>query len=172
MIDAHIISRSVGHTEVTVGTRGSTWVLKAAGMETAVREVLTRPRRPEKMRRALREAVQMGMPVPLSLGPGPGTHWPRPWVCGSSRGKPDRQPDWVLSGTQTTSSDSPPSSLGLWFGGVGEVGEGFRDVQLGNLDQSMKTLWFILMKLTSSHWISALGYVGFKGKHWLLLLGD
>lgn len=63
-------------------------------------------------------------------------------------------------------------NLGLWFGGVGEVGEGFRDVQLGNLDQSMKTLWFILMKLTSSHWISALGYVGFKGKHWLLLLGD
>lgn len=115
VIDAHIISRSVGHTEVTVGTRGSTWVLKAAGMETAVREVLTRPRRPEKMRRALREAVQMGMPVPLSLGPGPGTHWPRPWVCGSSRGKPDRQPDWVLSGTQTTSSDSPPSSLGPVF---------------------------------------------------------
>lgn len=39
-----------------------------------------------------------------------------------------------------------------------------RDVQLGNLDQSVKTLWFILMQLTSSRWISALGCVGFKGK--------
>lgn len=59
-------------------------------------------------------------------------------------------------------------NLGLRFGGLEE---GFRDVQLGNLDQPVKTLWFFLMKLTSSHWISALGCVGFKGKHWLLL-GD
>lgn len=56
----------------------------------------------------------------------------------------------------------------VWRGG--RVGEGLRDVQLGNLDQSAKTLWFVLMKLTSSYWISALGCVGFKGKHWLLLL--
>ena len=52
-------------------------------------------------------------------------------------------------------------NLGLWLGGVGKR---LGDVQLGNLDQSVKTLWFILMKLTSSHWISALGCVGFKGK--------
>ena len=58
------------------------------------------------------------------------------------------------------------------MGGVGGLGERLRDVQLGNLDQSVKTLWSILMKLTSSLWISALGCVGFKGKHWLLLLGD
>lgn len=35
-------------------------------------------------------------------------------------------------------------------------------MQLGNLDLSVKTLWFILMELTSSHWISALGCVGFS----------
>lgn len=45
-------------------------------------------------------------------------------------------------------------------------------MQLGNLGQSVKTLWFILMKLASSHWISALGCVEFKGKCRLLLLGD
>lgn len=59
-------------------------------------------------------------------------------------------------------------NLGLWFGGVEER---VRDVQLGNLDQPVKILWFFLTKLTSSHWISAPGCVGFKGKHWLLL-GD
>jgi hypothetical protein len=32
-------------------------------------------------------------------------------------------------------------------------------------------LWFMLMKLVSSHWISA-GVCGAQGKHWLLFLGD
>lgn len=51
------------------------------------------------------------------------------------------------------------------------MGEGLRDVQLGKLDESVRTWWFILMKRASSHWISALGCVGFKAERWLLL-GD
>nr|KAF6301130.1 hypothetical protein mPipKuh1_009362 [Pipistrellus kuhlii] len=60
---------------------------------------------------------------------------------------------------------------GTWGCGWEEwEGGGRGDVQLGNLDPSVKTLRFILMELTSSGWISALGE-GREGGVWVNVWG-